>query len=128
VFALDSPVPRIVLDFPHGGCRLEVFSDGQTSISYGAMPRWISVKPNLFSFDDLTSSLKAREGVPEASAVRSSASGSFQLPESSGRVLSIMDEAFVRKLLNRAWKARVPAKSLQEIEDYRWLAKACAFY
>lgn len=128
VFALETPTSSIVLDFPHGGCRLEVSSDGYTSISYGSMPRWVRIRPNTFGFDDLASSIKARETLPESKATRSSASGSFELPESGGQVRDIMDKAFVRKMLNRAWKARVPAKNLREIEDYRWLAKVCAFY
>jgi hypothetical protein len=127
IWAIDGSVASVIVDYPHGGCRLELAKDGSVSIAYGSMPRWIRVGPNTFDLSSVKRALRAREHILEPDAVRSVSWGSFQLPESAGLVRHIKDKVFVRTLLKRAWKARLKAKNRRETEDYRWVERACAF-
>ena len=124
--ALGAHVPSLVVDLPHGGCMLHVSKDGAASLSYGSMPRWIEVTRNTFGFDKLVKALRSRASSPTGEALLPRTGGSFSLPGDDGAVRFTKDEAFVRELLQRAWRARVEPKTTQEQEDARWVANACA--
>ena len=118
-------VSSLVVDLPHGGCMLHVSKDGTASLSYGSMPRWIEITRNTFDFDKLVIALRSRASSATGDALPLRTGGSFSLPGDGGVVRFIQDEAFVRALLQRAWRARVAPKTAQEKEDARWVAKAC---
>ena len=124
--AQDARVPSLVVDLPHGGCMLHVSKDGAAALSYGSMPRWIEVARNTFDFDKLVIALRSRPGSPTGDALLPRTGGSFSLPGDDGVVRFTQDEAFVRELLQRAWRARVAPKTTQEQDDSRWVATACS--
>ena len=124
--AHESPVPFVSVDLPHGGCRLTISKDGEASISYGAMPRWVRVAPSTFDFDQIVRLLQARSYPQSDLSVRNESTGTLSLPGSQ-ELRFINDTALVRSLLERAWKARAAPVWPSNNEDYRWVARACSF-
>jgi hypothetical protein len=59
------PAPIVTFDMPHGGCRLLVNSDGSGSLTYGALPAWIKVKPGTFQPAALVDELR-RVAIPQS--------------------------------------------------------------
>jgi len=63
--AESIPAPIVTVDMPHGGCRLIVNSDGSGSLTYGALPAWIRVKPGTFQPAALVDELR-RVAIPQS--------------------------------------------------------------
>ena len=124
--AHENPVPSLSVDMPHGGCRLAVKKDGEASIFYGAMPRSVRVTPGTFNFDQLILLLRAKSYPQSDRSLHSEPVGTLSLPESQD-LRFINDAALIRSLLEHAWKARAAPTQQFDDEDYRWIAKACAF-
>ena len=124
--AHESPVPAVSVDLPHGGCRLTIWKDGEASISYGAMPKWVRVAPRTFDFDQIARLLQARSYPQSDLFLRSESAGTLSLPGSQD-LRFISDFALVRSLLERAWKARASPAWPSDNEDYQWVARACSF-
>ena len=124
--AQEASVPTVSVDMPHGGCSLTIRKDGKALIHYGAMPRWIHVTPGTFDFDQLVLLLRAKSYPQSDRSLHSESVGTLSLPEFQDLRL-INDATLVRSLLERAWKARAAPTRQSEDEDYRWVAKACAF-
>jgi hypothetical protein len=119
-------MPAVNVDMPHGGCRLSIWKDGQASISYGSMPRWVRVTPGSFDFDYVTGLLRFRSYPQGERPFDSQSRGTVALPGSEA-LRRIEDVGLVRSLLEKAWKARmVPARDLPA-EEYDWVAKVCSF-
>lgn len=123
--AQTNPAPSLSVDMPHGGCRLTVAQDGTASISFGAMPRFVRVGPGAFSFESLVKNLREKSYPQNAQRPPGITVGSVSLPASE-ELLFIHDEAFVKSLLQRAWRARVIPTTPREIEGHDWVAQACA--
>jgi len=124
--AHERPVPTVSVDLPHGGCRLTIRKDGEASIHYGAMPRWVRVTPGTFDFDQIVPLLRANSYPPSDRPSQNESVATLSLPESQNLRL-INDVALVRSLLERAWKARAAPMEPSDDEDYRWVARACSF-
>lgn len=124
--ARKAPMPAVNVDMPHGGCRLSVWKDGQASISYGSMPRWVRVTPGTFDFDHVIGLLRFRS-YPQSDGLFDSRSvGTVALPGSEA-LRRIDDVGLVRSLLEKAWKARMAPTRASQAEDYDWVAKVCSF-
>ncbi|MDR7194575.1 hypothetical protein [Luteimonas terrae] len=124
--AHESSVPGLIVDMPHGGCRLVVQKDGNASISYGAMPKLIRVTPGTFNFNQLALLLRAKSYPQSDRSLHGEPVGTLLLPEEQDLLL-INDAALVRALLERAWKARAAPRRQFDDESYHWVAEACAF-
>lgn len=124
--ARDAPVSAVSVDMPHGGCRLSIWKDGQASISYGSMPRWVRVSPQTFDFDHVIRLLRVKSHAQGDRPFDSQSVGSVALPGSKA-LRQIDDVDLVRSLLEKAWKARMAPRQDSQVEDYDWLAKACRF-
>ena len=112
------------VDMPHGGCRLTVFENGGGTITFGAMPRWITVQVGTYDYLELWRLLRA-SSYPQAQVPIRPESGSVSLSNGSD-LRSIEDKPLVRRLLERGWKARIPPASADEEEDHRWVSDACS--
>ncbi len=117
--------PWLLVDMPHGGCRLEVSADGSGSIAYGAMPRWVQVKPNSFDFEQLAKMLWSKSYPQNGRTTELSRTGSVSF-SGNDKLRLIDDKPYVISLIARAWQARALPKSSQETEDHAWVVKACA--
>lgn len=73
--AESLPAPVVTFDMPHGGCRLIVHSDGSGSLTYGALPAWIKVKPGTFQTSALADEFR-RVAIPQPGGVQARPSGS----------------------------------------------------
>jgi len=120
-------MPVVSVDMPHGGCRLSVWKDGQASISYGSMPRWIGVTPGTFDFDRMAGALRSRS-YPQGDGrpLDGPSAGTVALPGSDA-LRRIDDVDWVRALLEEAWKARMTPPRDSPSEDRDWIAKVCSF-
>lgn len=123
--AQRAPMPVASVDMPHGGCRLSMWKDGQASISYGAMPKWARVTPGTFDFDQTVGLLRAKSYPPAERPSDGAPAGTVALPGSEA-LRRIDDAGWVRSLLQKAWKARMPPASGSPAEDHDWIAKVCA--
>jgi hypothetical protein len=121
-----APGRTLSVDMPHGSCRLTASQDGEASISFGAMPRWIQVTPHTFSFEQLAKSLRDKSRSQRNHNAQEIPHGGLSFSGTGGTVLFIYDRELVRSLIERAWKARVLPKTPREVEDYAWVSKACA--
>ncbi|MDP9942555.1 hypothetical protein [Ectopseudomonas alcaliphila] len=124
--AHEISVPGLIVDMPHGGCRLAVQKDGNASIAYGAMPKLIRVTPGTFNFNQLVLLLRAKSYPQSDRSLHGEPVGTLLLPEEQDLLL-INDAALVRSLLERAWKARAAPTQQFDDESYHWVAEACAF-
>jgi hypothetical protein len=124
--AQTAAIHSLSVDMPHGSCRLTASQDGEASISFGAMPRWIQVKPHTFSFEQLAKSLRDKSHSRRDNNARELPYGGLSFSSTDGTVLFIYDHELVRSLIERAWKARVLPNTPREVEDYAWVSKACA--
>ncbi|MDR6990172.1 hypothetical protein [Luteimonas sp. 3794] len=124
--AHESSVPGLIVDMPHGGCRLVVQQDGNASISYGAMPKLIRVAPGTFNFNELVLLLREKSYPQSDRSLHDEPVGTLLLPEEQDLLL-INDAFLVSSLLERAWKARAAPTRQFDDESYRWVAEACAF-
>jgi hypothetical protein len=124
--ARKTPVPTVSVDMPHGGCRLSIWKDGQASISYGSMPKWVSVTPGTFDFDQVIGLLRSRSYPQDDRPFDSQSTGTVALPGSEG-LRRIDYVGLVRSLLEKAWKARIAPRRDWPAEDHDWVAKVCAF-
>jgi hypothetical protein len=123
--AQAAAVRTLSVDMPHGSCRLTVSQDGEASVSFGAMPRWIQVTPHAFNFEHLAKSLRDKSHLHRAHNNAERPYGGLSFSDSS-TVLFIYDHKLIRSAIERAWRARVAPKTPREIEDYAWVSKACA--
>jgi hypothetical protein len=123
--AQGHPVPWLSVDMPYGGCSLNAQQDGTASIHYGAMPRFIRVARGTFDFEQLVKDLLAKSYPSSVGRPIGAPVGGVSLSQRQD-LLFIDDEKLVRSLLQRAWKARVPPTTPQEIEDHDWVSKACS--
>jgi hypothetical protein len=119
-------MPAVSVDMPHGGCRLSIWKDGQASISYGSMPRWVSVTPGTFDFDQVIGLLHSRSYPQGDRPFDNQSVGTVALPGSEA-LRRIDDVGLVRSLLEKAWKARMAPTRDSPAEHYDWVAKVCAF-
>jgi hypothetical protein len=120
------PSPSLSLDLPYGGCRLTVSRDGSAVLAFGAAPRWISVAKGTFNFDELVHLLEVKSSGPDKVSSRHEALGSVSLP--NGEPLRyVEDVALGRRLLERAWQARIEPSTAREREDHLWVSHICAF-
>ena len=126
VRSLETRVGSLSVDMPHGGCSLTLRRDGQASIHYGAMPRWVRVTPGTFDFKQILALLHVKSYAQSERPSHKGAVGSVSLPEFEA-VRFIDDGPLVRSLLEQAWKARVVLGEHSDQEDYRWVARACSF-
>lgn len=124
--ARKTPTPAISVDMPHGGCRLSIWKDGQASISYGSMPRWVSVTPGTFDFDHVTGLLRSRSYPQGDRPLDSQSVGTVALPGSEA-LRRIDDVGLVRPLVGKAWKARMAPTRDSPAEDHDWVARGCSF-
>jgi hypothetical protein len=124
-FAQERPVPWLAVDIPLGGCRLSASEDGSASIHYGAVARRVEVQPGTFNLEKLTKTLRAKSYQPTAYKTERAPDGSLSLPDESG-LLFHDDYEFVRSLLERAWGARVPPKTPEEVEAHAWISNSCS--
>jgi hypothetical protein len=116
-----------VVDLPHGGCALTVAKNGSGEIHYGAMPKWIHVKPGTFNYDNVLLLLQAKAKTKAATSPNNKTeSGSVTFPDQV-EVRFIDDSEFIRNLLLQAWNARIPPKDKTEQEHYISVANACVF-
>jgi hypothetical protein len=123
--AQTAPVPALSVDMPPGGCRLTAWLDGEASISYGAMPRWVRVARGTFDFEQLVHDLRDKSYTQSASKLTHNPGGTLSLPGSED-LLFLDDSELVRSLLQGAWRARVPPTTPQELKDYNWVLMACS--
>jgi len=125
--AQEAPMPAVSVDMPQGGCRLSLWKDGQASISYGAMPRWVRVTPGTFDFERMIELLRSRLS-PQGDdrPYDGLSAGTVALPGSEA-LRRIDDVAWVRSLLEQAWKARMAPSRDSSAEDRDWIAKVCSF-
>jgi len=124
--AQDTPAATVTVDLPHGGCRLSIRDDGEASLSYGSMPRWVRVAPGTFDFDHVVELLDASSSPQGDRPFDSAATGTVSLPGS--QALRLVDDAgLVRSLLEKAWRARLAPADDSTAEDHDWVANACAF-
>lgn len=105
---------------------LSIWKDGQVSISYGSMPRWVRVTPGTFDFDYMIDLLRARSYPQGDRPFDSQSIGTVALPGSEA-LRRIDDVGLVRSLLEKAWKARMAPTRDSPAEDYNWIGKACSF-
>lgn len=119
-----APMPTVSVDMPHGGCRLSIWKDGQASISYGAMPRWVRVAPGTFDFGHVTGLLRSRSHPQDERPLDRPPGGTVALPDSQA-LRRIDDVALFRSLLDTAWKARMAPARDSPAEDHGWVAKVC---
>lgn len=120
-------MPAVSVDMPHGGCRLSLWKDGQASISYGAMPKWVRVSPGTFDFERMIELLRSRSS-PQGDdrPYDGPSAGTVALPGSEA-LRRIDDVGLVRSLLEKAWKARMVPSRDSTVEDRDWIAKICSF-
>ena len=121
-----QPDKWLSVDMPHGGCSLTVRQDGQASIHFAAMPRWIRVAQGVFELDELTRMLRSRAYRQGEHQSHGEQVGSVSFPGSE-ELWFIDDDGLVRSLLEQGWKARAQPMGEAEIEDYEWVARACSF-
>lgn len=124
--AQKTPMPAVSVDMPHGGCRLFIWKDGQASISYGSMPRWVRVTPGTFDFDHVIGLLHSRSYPQGDRPFDSQSVGTVALPGSEA-LRRVDDVGLVRSLLEKAWRARMAPTPDSPAEDYDWVAKVCSF-
>lgn len=116
----------VIVDMPHGGCRLHAGDDGSASLQFGATARTVRVLPGAFDFELLVGALREKAYRQPAGKPAGHSIGSVSLPQDE-ELLFIDDEHLVNALLKRAWDARVLPSTPMEIEADEWVAKACAF-
>jgi len=124
--ARETPMSAVSVDMPHGGCRLSIWKDGQASISYGSMPRWVRVIPGTFDFEQMIGLLRFRSYPQGDRSYDSQSVGTVALPGSEP-LRRIDDVGLVRSLLEKAWKARMAPIRDSAVQDHAWVAKVCAF-
>jgi hypothetical protein len=120
-----NPSSRLIVDMPHGACRLEVDSDGGGSLAYGAMPRWVYVRPGTFDFKKTKRVLRDKSYPQSERTAAAARVGTLSLPGSE-ELLLIDDHALVEKLMVQAWRGKVAPETARESEDHLWISKACS--
>ncbi|WP_145985502.1 hypothetical protein [Marilutibacter maris] len=96
----------VSVDFPHGHCRVNVRESGGGTIAFAALPHMIDIEPGTFDFAEVADLLQ-RNSSPQSEVPMTPETGSVSLFGDS-LVRSLTDEALFRRLLERAWQARIP--------------------
>ncbi|MCF7222590.1 hypothetical protein [Marilutibacter chinensis] len=121
--ALASGGSTLSVDFPHGGCRLTVHEDGGGTIAYAALPQQVRIEAGTFDPAEVTARLRS-SSFPQAERPIDDGRGSVSLPDASP-LRSIADGAMVRRLLQRAWDARLPPASRLDTDAIDLIGRTC---